>query len=107
MGEVEALIETYSQENGIVRRRFTDTDIAERLMAVLANEGALIVNEGIAENTASVDMVKLHGYGFPRWRGGPMQHAREIRWDRSVDIMAQVASESPGSWIIADRPDGM
>lgn len=105
--EVEALIETYSQENGIVRRRFTDTDIAERLMAVLANEGALIVNEGIAENTASVDMVKLHGYGFPRWRGGPMQYAREIGWDRTADIMAQVASESPGSWIIADRPDGM
>lgn len=105
--EVDAIIEAYSAENGITRKTFTDAEIADRLMAVLANEGALIINEGIAEGIEAVDMVKLHGYGFPRWRGGPMQYAREIGWDRTMVIMAQVADESPGSWTIARRPDGM
>lgn len=101
--EVEALIQDYSRQNGITRREFTDEEIAGRLMAVLANEGALIVAEGIAERDADVDMVKIHGYGFPRWRGGPMNYASEIGWQVSKEFMQAVAEESPGSWKLADR----
>jgi 3-hydroxyacyl-CoA dehydrogenase len=72
-------------------------------MAVLANEGARIVEDGIAENDAAVDMVQIHGYGFPRWRGGPMQWAREMGDARIGEILRQVAAESPGSWTIARR----
>jgi 3-hydroxyacyl-CoA dehydrogenase len=101
--KVEALIREYSSQNGITRRDFTDEEIAGRLMAVLANEGALIVEAGIAERDADVDMVKLHGYGFPRWRGGPMNYANEIGWHVSKEFMQAVAEESPGSWKRADR----
>ncbi|SEO05126.1 3-hydroxyacyl-CoA dehydrogenase [Salinihabitans flavidus] len=99
--DVEALIESCSAEQGITRRTFTDDEITGRLLAVLANEGARIVEEGIAERAADVDMVQIHGYGFPRWRGGPMHYAKEIGWDVSRKVMNLVAEESPGSWILA------
>ncbi len=49
-------------------------EIATRLVAAMAEEGRAIVGEGIADSAASVDLVEIHGYGFPRWRGGPMFH---------------------------------
>ncbi|NOD93753.1 enoyl-CoA hydratase [Ruegeria sp. HKCCD4884] len=101
--EVEALIEDYSAEQGITRRNFTEQDISSRILAVLANEGALIIQEGIAENADAVDMVQIHGYGFPRWRGGPMHYSKEIGIDVSHAMMLTVANENPGSWRIADR----
>ncbi|MCP9482950.1 FAD-dependent oxidoreductase [Shimia sp. CNT1-13L.2] len=99
--EVEAIVEAYSARNGITRRAFTEEEIAGRLLAVIANEGALIVQEGIAERAADVDMVKVHGYGFPRWRGGPMQYAKEIGLEKSKEFMQLVATDSPGSWKVA------
>jgi 3-hydroxyacyl-CoA dehydrogenase len=99
--EVEGIVEAYSAQNGITRRAFTEEEIAGRLLAVIANEGALIVQEGIAERAADVDMVKVHGYGFPRWRGGPMQYAKEIGLKKSKEFMQLVATDSPGSWKVA------
>lgn len=101
--EVEALIVDYSADRGITRRTFTEQEIRDRLLAVYANEGARIVEEGIAEDFAAVDMVKLHGYGFPRWRGGPMHYAAQVGWAGMARVMAEVAGESPGSWVIADH----
>ncbi|WP_212523560.1 FAD-dependent oxidoreductase [Actibacterium sp. MT2.3-13A] len=98
--EVEALIEGYSAAQGIARRHFAEDEIASRLLAVLANEGARIVAEGIAEDDAAVDMVQVHGYGFPRWRGGPMHYAAAVGWEETAATMRRVAEESPGSWII-------
>ena len=72
---VESLIIAYSATNGITRQKFTAEQISERLLAVLAREGAAIVADGIAERNADVDMVQINGYGFPRWRGGPMHYA--------------------------------
>lgn len=100
--EVDALIERYSADNRISRRAFTAEEIADRLVAVLVNEGARIVEEGIAERHADVDMVQIHGYGFPRWRGGPMHYATEIGTDRVARTMRDVAEQSPGSWTISD-----
>jgi 3-hydroxyacyl-CoA dehydrogenase len=100
---VEGLVERLSRAHGISRRPFSEQDIADRLMAVLANEGARIVEEGIAENAEAVDIVKIHGYGFPRWRGGPMQYANEIGWDKTAEIMKTVADESPNSWGLATK----
>ena len=73
------------------------------LLAVLVNEGARIVEDGIAESDAAVDVVKVHGYGFPRWRGGPMHHADAAGWPRIARTMHRVAGESPGSWVLAGR----
>ncbi|WP_171176989.1 FAD-dependent oxidoreductase [Ruegeria sp. HKCCD8929] len=103
--EVERLIEDYSAQRGIRRRSYTAQEISDRLLAVLANEGARIVEEGIAERAEDVDMVKLHGYGFPRWRGGPMHLAAETGWEKTQKIMQMVADESPDSWVIAAQPE--
>ncbi|MDG1429955.1 MAG: FAD-dependent oxidoreductase [Paracoccaceae bacterium] len=101
---VEDLILAFSKANKIERRSFTADEISSRLMAVLANEGARIIQEGIAENAEAVDMVKVNGYGFPKWRGGPMQYASQIGWAESFRIMQNVAKESPNSWVIAASP---
>lgn len=101
--EVEDIVTAYSAEAGITRRSFDAAEIASRLMAVLANEGARIVEEGIAETDAAVDVVKMQGYGFPRWRGGPMQYAQETGWAETARAMTALAAEAPGSWILADR----
>jgi len=97
---VERLITDYSREAGITRRVFSDDELVERLLAVLANEGLMIVEEGIAENAAAVDMVLLHGYGFPRWRGGPMRYAEEVGFSETARTMAKLSNESPSSWEI-------
>ncbi|PIE10364.1 MAG: enoyl-CoA hydratase [Rhodobacterales bacterium] len=101
--EVEAVIVDYSARNGLECRSFTDEEIADRLLAVLANEGARIVEEGIAEDDAAVDVVKIHGYGFPRWRGGPMHLAAQTGWAQVARAMHDMEADSPGSWILADR----
>ena len=80
--EVEEMIRAYSAECGITRKSYSAGEIRDRLLAVYANEGARIVEEGIAEDFAAVDVVKLYGYGFPRWRGGPMHYARNARLGR-------------------------
>jgi len=99
--EVEKMITDYAADLGIVRRNFTAKDIYSRLMAVLANEGAMIIQEGIAEGAAAIDTVQTSGYGFPRWRGGPMQYASETGWQETAKTMQQVAKESAGSWRMA------
>jgi len=55
------------------------TDIADRLVGAMAAEGEAILAEGIAEKASDIDLVEIHGYGFPRWRGGPMFSAARAR----------------------------
>ncbi|MBY6117101.1 FAD-dependent oxidoreductase [Mameliella alba] len=100
---VEKVILDYAQAQGITRRSFDRDEIVARILAVLANEGARIVEEGIAENDAAVDMVQIHGYAFPRWRGGPMQAAGELGWDQIAATMTRLTEESPGSWVLSNR----
>ncbi|GGX68527.1 3-hydroxyacyl-CoA dehydrogenase [Tateyamaria omphalii] len=97
------VIKSYAQDQGIERREFSTQDIQNQLLAVLANEGAQIVEEGIAENDAAVDMVKVQGYGFPRWTGGPMHHADRTGTQHIAAALRSVSSRSPGSWKIAKR----
>jgi 3-hydroxyacyl-CoA dehydrogenase len=100
---VQQMIEAWSADHGITRQVFTDDDIQQRLLAVLANEGARIVEEGIAERELDVDMVKIHGYGFPRWRGGPMYAAEAMGNTAVRKVLEVVAAQSSGSWTIAGR----
>lgn len=100
---VTELIHEYSERNGINRNAFTQQTVQERLLAVLANEGARIVEEKIAEADRDVDIVKILGYGFPRWRGGPMHYASTLGHKQIGDILQSVAEQSPDSWVIANR----
>jgi 3-hydroxyacyl-CoA dehydrogenase len=76
--EVTALIEKVAKENGIARRKITHEEIIERTIYALVNEGAKILEEGIALRAVDIDIVYLNGYGFPAWRGGPMFYADTI-----------------------------
>jgi 3-hydroxyacyl-CoA dehydrogenase len=72
---IEQLANEEAKKRGIVRRPISDEEIVARITTALANEGANIVNEGIALRASDVDMVYLSGYGFPPYRGGPMFYA--------------------------------
>jgi 3-hydroxyacyl-CoA dehydrogenase len=75
---VDGIIETCAREAGIVRRAVSDEEIVERCMLALVNEGAQIIDEGIAQRASDVDVVYVHGYGFPGARGGPMFYAQTL-----------------------------
>ncbi|MBE7418495.1 MAG: enoyl-CoA hydratase/isomerase family protein [Ideonella sp.] len=72
---VEKMIVDYRKELGIAPRKIADDEIVHRLVYALVNEGAKILEEGIASKASDIDMVYLTGYGFPLWRGGPMCYA--------------------------------
>jgi 3-hydroxyacyl-CoA dehydrogenase len=72
---VDALIVAYRNEHGIVARRIGEEEIVDRCILALVNEGARLLDDGIAQRASDIDVVYLTGYGFPRHRGGPMLHA--------------------------------
>ena len=77
-GRVDDMIVQHSAELGIARRDISDEEIVERLVYALVNEGAKILEEGIALRASDIDMVYLSGYGFPLFRGGPMFYADTV-----------------------------
>ena len=75
---VTSLIVKISSNLGIQRRAFTADEIKQRLWYPLINEGFTILEEGIAQRPSDIDVIHCYGYGFPRYRGGPMHYADEI-----------------------------
>ncbi len=75
---VNDMIVRHSADIGVARRTISSQEIVERLVYALANEGAKILEEGIALRASDIDMVYLTGYGFPLHRGGPMFHADSV-----------------------------
>ncbi len=73
--DVMPLIEAERAEQGITPRDFTDAEIVRRYMAAMVNESAKVLGEGIARRPLDVDMTLLFGYGFPRYKGGPLKWA--------------------------------
>jgi len=85
--EVLAAIEATRADLGITPRTFTSEEIVGRLVLALANEGARILSEGIANRASDIDMVYLNGYGFPVFRGGPMLYADMQGLPKVVEAM--------------------
>jgi 3-hydroxyacyl-CoA dehydrogenase len=85
--EVTSLILKTSERLGIERREISDEEILQRCLYPLINEGAKILEEGIAERSSDLDVVWLHGYGFPRYRGGPMFWADSLGLDHVHEVM--------------------
>ena len=75
---VTDIIDQYRKAQSIAPKKFTDAEIVERTIYALINEGARIVEEGMAMRASDVDVVYLTGYGFPVFRGGPMKYADEV-----------------------------
>ena len=69
---IEQLILEESKKKGIKRKNFSTDEIMNRLIFAMQNEGQAILEEGIASSSQAIDVVMVNGYGFPRWRGGPM-----------------------------------
>jgi 3-hydroxyacyl-CoA dehydrogenase len=82
---VDELIQTLAAERGITRRSFDDAEIAERFVLQLINVGAQILEEGIAYRASDIDVVWVHGYGFPRHLGGPMFYADTLGLHHVLD----------------------
>ena len=96
--EVTAIIEGVSHELGIRRREIPDEEILDRLLHPLVNEGARIVEEGIAVRAGDIDVVYVYGYGFPASRGGPMFWAEQSGLARVVDTMRRLAPSHGARW---------
>ncbi|MCZ6886175.1 MAG: 3-hydroxyacyl-CoA dehydrogenase NAD-binding domain-containing protein [Alphaproteobacteria bacterium] len=96
--DVEKIIIEESASKGIKRRTFTVEDIQNRILHAMINEGAKIVDEGIAKRPLDVDMVEVMGYGFPRWRGGPMCAADIIGLDKVLSAIKEYAEEDDFYW---------
>jgi 3-hydroxyacyl-CoA dehydrogenase len=79
---VNDLIVECAREAGIERRTITDEEIVERTIYALVNEGAKILEEGIAQRASDIDLIYVNGYGFPAWRGGPMFYADTVGLDK-------------------------
>ncbi len=92
----EKLIADYRAANGITARKVSDEEVVERCIYALVNEGARILQDGIAVRGSDIDLVYLNGYGFPAHRGGPMLYADTIGLPNVVRALRRFAAD-PGA----------
>jgi 3-hydroxyacyl-CoA dehydrogenase len=95
---VTALIEGVSRQLGTRRRDIPDEEILDRLLHPLVNEGARILEEGIALRAGDIDVVYVYGYGFPASKGGPMFWAEQSGLARVVETMRRLAPTHGARW---------
>ncbi|MBA4114222.1 MAG: 3-hydroxyacyl-CoA dehydrogenase [Verminephrobacter sp.] len=96
--EVLAIVDAERAKKGITPRKFTPEEIMRRYMAAMVNEGAKVVEEGIALRPLDVDVTFLSGYGFPRHRGGPMKYADMVGLPQVLADIRAFAQEDPLFW---------
>ncbi len=82
----------------ISRREFTHEEICQRLLTAMINEAFDILDDNIASKAADIDLVLVHGYGFPRWRGGLMHYAQNIGLDKILARVEQYSRQDPANW---------
>jgi 3-hydroxyacyl-CoA dehydrogenase len=92
----EQLISEYRAAQGFTSRKVSDAEVVERCIYALVNEGARVLQEGIAARASDIDLVYLNGYGFPRHRGGPMFYADTVGLPQVVHALRRFAAE-PGA----------
>ena len=96
--EVLAIVDAERAKKGITPRAFTHEEIMRRYMAAMVNEGAKVLEEGIALRPLDIDVTFLFGYGFPRWRGGPMKWADMQGLDKVLADIQEFAKEDALFW---------
>ncbi|MBX3278026.1 MAG: enoyl-CoA hydratase/isomerase family protein [Acidobacteria bacterium] len=96
--EVEALIEETAAAAGIERRAITPEEIVERTIYALVNEGAMILEEGIALRAVDIDIIYINGYGFPAWRGGPMWYADAVGLQKVYERISEFHARFGELW---------
>jgi 3-hydroxyacyl-CoA dehydrogenase len=101
--EVEDIISETAAELGVERRPVTDQEVLERCLYPLVNIGAQLLDEGIALRSSDIDIVYCYGYGFPKYRGGPMHWAEQQGLATIVADMNRYAEELGDHWRPAPR----
>ncbi|WP_336727117.1 3-hydroxyacyl-CoA dehydrogenase NAD-binding domain-containing protein [Achromobacter ruhlandii] len=96
--EVLAIIDAERQRAGVTPRPFSAEDIQRRYLAAMINEAANVLHQGIALRPSDIDMVFLSGYGFPRYRGGPMHYADRVGLANVLADIRAFAKEDPAFW---------
>lgn len=96
---VNELVLQVSADNGFIRRDVSDQEILERCMYPLINEGAKILEEGLAQRASDIDVIWMYGYGFPRYRGGPMFWADLVGLDTIYHMMRRLHDEHGDYWL--------
>lgn len=96
--EVLAIIDAERTRAGITPRAFSNAEILRRYMAAMINEGTNVVHEGIALRPLDVDITLIHGYGFPRYRGGPLKYADQYGLPQVLADIREFAEEDPLFW---------
>ncbi len=92
---VHQLVERASSAKGITRRPIAAEEIQARALAAMVNEAAKILAEGIAQRPSDIDVVLVHGYGFPAWRGGPMHAADQIGLKTILETVRRMGNDGP------------
>ena len=92
--EVEQMIAAASKKLGVTRRPIDRQEILERLLYPMINEGARILEEGIAIRPGDIDVIWIYGYGFPAWRGGPMFYADTVGLKTICERLSALAKSS-------------
>jgi 3-hydroxyacyl-CoA dehydrogenase len=82
---VQQIVEDFAKKQGVERREISDQEIVERTLYTMVNEGAKILEEGIAQRASDIDVVWVYGYGWPVYRGGPMFWADSVGLNKIVD----------------------
>lgn len=90
--DVAALIKQTTAASGIPQRKITPQEIVDRCVYALVNEGARILDEGIALRAVDIDVIYIYGYGFPAWRGGPMFYADTVGLKNVVQQVREPAA---------------
>lgn len=96
--EVLAIVDESRNDAGVTPRDFSDEEITERYLAALINEAAKVLDEGIALRPLDIDQTSLYGYGFPRWRGGPLKYADHIGLNVILANIERYAAEDGYFW---------
>ena len=95
--EIAQMLKNTATNAGIEQREISDEEIIERTIYALVNEGAKILEDGIALRSVDIDLIYINGYGFPVWRGGPMFYADTIGLDKVYQKVKEF-HQTHGDW---------
>jgi 3-hydroxyacyl-CoA dehydrogenase len=106
---VQKIIEDFAEKQGVERRQISDEEIVERTLYTMVNEGAKILEEGMAQRASDIDVVWVYGYGWPVYRGGPMFWADTEGLDKIVEGLkrqeARMGSDFSFSKLLLDKAE--
>jgi 3-hydroxyacyl-CoA dehydrogenase len=104
---VEEIAADEARKRGVTRRTVSDDEIVARITTALANEGARVLEQGFAQRASDIDVIYCHGFGFPRYRGGPLFYAQTIGLPVVLERVREYRSRFGDYWQPAPLLEGL